>query len=67
MEQLKKVQNKYPGIELKKVNNQWQVIIPDKYKEGHEAHFAKEGGPKITMEVFTKRNNANMGGSQHAG
>jgi len=40
-EQFKKIQDKYPGIELKKINRQWQVIIPDKYKEGHEAHFAR--------------------------
>lgn len=40
-EQLKKIQDKYPGVELKKVNKQWMVIIPDKYKEGHEAHFAR--------------------------
>ena len=41
MEQLKKVQSKYPGVDLIHVNKQWQVIIPDKYKEGHEAHFAR--------------------------
>jgi len=40
-EQLKKIQGKYPGIELNKLNKRWQVIIPDKYKEGHEAHFAR--------------------------
>lgn len=38
----KKVQEKYPGIELKKtVNGIWQVIIPEKYKEDHEAHFGR--------------------------
>jgi predicted dehydrogenase len=41
LEQLKKVQRKYPGIEMKKAGKQWMVIIPDKYKEGHEAHFAR--------------------------
>jgi hypothetical protein len=25
---------------LKKNNKGWEVVIPDKYKEGHEAHFA---------------------------
>src|SRR6185369_4972974 len=40
-EQLKKIQDKYPGVELKKKNKSWIVIIPDKYKEGHEAHFAR--------------------------
>jgi len=41
MEQLKKIRGKYADIDLKKTNKQWQVIIPDKYKEGHEAHFAR--------------------------
>lgn len=39
--QLKTVQQKYPGIELKKANKGWEVIVPEKYKEGHEAHFAR--------------------------
>ena len=41
MEKLKVVQTKYPGISLKKVSNSWEVIIPEKYNEGHEAHFAR--------------------------
>jgi predicted dehydrogenase len=41
MEQLKKIQAKYPGVELKKNSKGWEVIIPDKYKEGHESHFAR--------------------------
>jgi hypothetical protein len=39
--QLKTIQSKHPGIELKKISNGWEVIIPEKYKEGHEAHFAR--------------------------
>jgi predicted dehydrogenase len=35
------LQNKYPGIALKKEGNRWEVVIPDSYKEGHEAHFAR--------------------------
>lgn len=35
------VQAKYPGIDLKKNGTGWEVIIPEKYKEGHEAHFAR--------------------------
>lgn len=31
----------YPGVELKKTNKGWEVIIPEKYKEGHEAHFGR--------------------------
>jgi predicted dehydrogenase len=41
LEQLKKIQDRYPGVELKKINKSWLVTIPDKYKEGHEAHFAR--------------------------
>jgi hypothetical protein len=40
-EELKIVQAKYPGVELKKEDKRWEVIIPDKYKDGHEAHFAR--------------------------
>lgn len=41
MANLKKVQAKYPGIDLKKTTAGWEVVIPEKYKEGHEAHFAR--------------------------
>lgn len=40
-ESLKKIQAKYPGVELKKVTNFYEVVIPEKYKVGHEAHFAQ--------------------------
>jgi len=33
---------KYPGIELEKTGDRiWTLHIPDKYKVGHEAHFAQ--------------------------
>jgi predicted dehydrogenase len=35
------LQAKYPGITLQKEGERWEVIIPDHYKEGHEAHFAR--------------------------
>jgi predicted dehydrogenase len=38
---LKDIQQKFPGIELKKNDKGWEVIVPEKYKEGHEAHFAR--------------------------
>lgn len=35
----------YPGLALEKVDAQtWKVIIPDKYKVGHEAHFSQVTG-----------------------
>lgn len=41
MDDLKKINEKYPGVELKKNSTGWEVIIPDKYKVGHEDHFAQ--------------------------
>jgi predicted dehydrogenase len=40
-EQFKSVEAKYPGITLEKISTGWKVNVPDKYKEGHEAHFAR--------------------------
>jgi predicted dehydrogenase len=40
-ENLKTVQAKYPGVELKELKDRWEVIIPETYKEGHEAHFER--------------------------
>jgi len=37
----KKLEEKYPGIALEKNKAGWAVTIPDKYKEGHEAHFGR--------------------------
>ena len=32
----------YPGLSLEKVDEMtWKVVIPDKYKVGHEAHFSQ--------------------------
>src|SRR5690606_33326222 len=41
MENLAKVQATFEGIDLTKTDAGWEVIIPDHYKEGHEAHFAR--------------------------
>ncbi|QEC51628.1 putative dehydrogenase [Anseongella ginsenosidimutans] len=38
---LEKIQASYPGVELKKAAKGWEVIVPDKYKIGHEAHFSE--------------------------
>lgn len=40
-QEFKKIQAKYPGVELKKSAAGFEVIIPDHYKEGHESHFAR--------------------------
>ena len=52
---LSDLQQKYPGVELKKLNKGWEVIIPEKYKEGHEAHFAK-----VTQNFLGYLKNGNM-------
>jgi hypothetical protein len=54
-EAFKKLQATYPGVELKKVAAGWQVVIPDKYKEGHEEHFAR-----VTQNFLTYLKNRNM-------
>lgn len=40
-EHFSQVSDRYPGISLEENARGWQVIIPDHYKEGHEAHFAR--------------------------
>ena len=35
------LKNKYPGIEVEKGKNNWHIIIPDKFRIGHEAHFGQ--------------------------
>ena len=32
---------RYPGISTRPSANGWQVVIPDEYRVGHEAHFAQ--------------------------
>jgi predicted dehydrogenase len=51
----KKIQSKYPGVELQKSANGWTVIIPQKYKEGHEEHFAR-----VTEKFLEYLKNKNM-------
>jgi len=55
MENLKSIQAKYPGVELKKEGRGWTVIIPEKYKEGHEAHFGM-----VTEKYLSYLKNYNM-------
>jgi predicted dehydrogenase len=40
-EQIKSLETKYPGIALQKTTTGWELTIPEKYTEGHEAHFAR--------------------------
>ena len=36
-----KLSAKWPGLDLKPAATGWEVLIPDKYRVGHEAHFAQ--------------------------
>lgn len=63
-EAFKKIQAKYPGVEFVKILelsdwfgelNKWKAIIPDKYKEGHESHFAQ-----VTNNFLGYLKNRNM-------
>jgi predicted dehydrogenase len=53
--QIKNIQAKYPGVELKRMDKGWVVIIPEKYKEDHEAHFAR-----VTQNFLNYLRNKNM-------
>jgi predicted dehydrogenase len=35
------LQSRYPGISLERSARGWKIAIPESYKEGHEAHFAR--------------------------
>lgn len=54
-EQLKSVQAKFTGVDLKPSANGWEVIIPEHYKEGHEAHFSR-----VTEKFLDYLNNDNL-------
>ena len=38
---LERINKQFPGIDLLKNNTGWQIIVPEKYNDGHEAHFAQ--------------------------
>lgn len=54
LEELKKLQTNYPGVELKKNEKGWEVLVPEHYKEGHEAHFSRV--TEKFLEYLEKRN-----------
>lgn len=39
---MEKIASTYPGVTWKKIDNgKWQIVIPAKYRIGHEAHFGQ--------------------------
>lgn len=53
-QQLNTITAKYPGVELKPSKKGWEVVIPEEYKEGHEAHFGRV--MEKFLEYLEKRN-----------
>lgn len=52
---LAKVQGRYPGIDIQKSGDRWTVSVPEKYHNGHEAHFAQ-----VTEKFLAFLQNKNM-------
>ncbi|WP_100611582.1 putative oxidoreductase C-terminal domain-containing protein [Confluentibacter lentus] len=54
IEEFKKLEKKYPGISLRSTPLGWEVVIPESYKNGHEAHFSQV--TEKFIEYLTKGN-----------
>ncbi len=40
-ESVKIISDKYEGVQIRKLSSKWEVVVPEKYKVGHEKHFAQ--------------------------
>ncbi len=38
---VKGIEAKYPGVKIRRAGREWELVVPDKYDVGHEAHFAQ--------------------------
>lgn len=54
VEEFKKLEKKYPGISLRSTPLGWEVVVPESYKNGHEAHFSQV--TEKFIEYLTKGN-----------
>jgi len=54
-ENMETIRAKYPGVEVKKEGRGYTVIIAEKYKDGHEAHFGR-----VTEKYLDYLRNGNM-------
>lgn len=36
-----KLSAKYPGVDVKSKDESWEIVVPEKYNVGHEAHFSQ--------------------------
>jgi predicted dehydrogenase len=46
-----KISEKFPGVELRKRDNLWEVVVPASYDVGHEAHFAQVTGKYLRFLI----------------
>lgn len=51
---IENLNTQFPGIGLAKTNAGWKIIVPEKYNNGHEAHFAQVMEKYI---AYLKQNN----------
>jgi hypothetical protein len=49
----------WPGLDLKPAGGVWEIVIPDKYRIGHEQHFAQ-----VTEKFLRFLADGNMPGSE---
>jgi hypothetical protein len=40
-EVIRQMAGKYPGLSMKSTPAGWEIVIPEKYRVGHEAHFSQ--------------------------
>ncbi len=52
---LAKIQASYPGVDVQRTGNNWIVMVPDEYHNGHEAHFGQ-----VTEKYLEYLENRNM-------
>ena len=52
---LARVQEQFPGIDVQRSGEIWTVIVPEKYHNGHEAHFGQ-----VTEKYLEYLQNKNM-------
>lgn len=38
---VERLTGRWPGLGVRKIGTMWEVVVPDKYYVGHEAHFAE--------------------------
>jgi len=52
----------WPGIEVKSAGSHWEIVVPEKYNVGHEAHFAQ-----VTQKYLRYLADGNMPAWETAG